>query len=746
MYVGNNDCISKCSAVIQCKETCVSEGAIMRKYPWLCIALSAMLMVANACSDDQSRVEDAVELCGNGRLDVGEACDKELFRDDAKVCSEGQQEVSDAIWKCSDTCEVDESYACASAGCNDGSLGDDEVCDGSLFADNVKVCPDGMEEKDGGVWACTSTCRVDTASVCQKICGNGRLNDGEACDGVVFADGAQVCPDNMNLLESPVWSCSDSCTVNTSKACQRAAGTCAVVDLTTPSSSDSSLKVTNSDGEVVIKVIEQTCVELTGTYDGLVKIKNPNNYDLTVVLNNISITSQSHDGQLKLNNSSLCQGNTYTLELVGQNTIVGSANEAAKKVLKCESNLNITGSGTLDITAKYKTGIGVDDVLTFDGGTVNVTVARTTSNSEKGFGIKVVNGFIMNDGQLNIKARDNMTYYEARGLKVDGYDAVAEDDEDYDEWNTDACQGYGAGKGYIHIHGGKIDIDSDAKAMVAGWKQDEDAVTSSTSDDPTPNIMITGGSIKLTTHTQPRESGNGGGPGGGPGGGRPGQPGSSSSSSSSDTDISPEGLEAKNDIVISGGELLIDATDDAVNAANALTISGGKIVAISANNDAIDSNKSFVISGGLIAALAASSPEQAFDVIEGGSIQYQGGTIIGLGGAQGGGFGGSSGNNDFSLSKGAYVQSAVSSVAGKTFALTASDNTSALAAIKVPSDYSVNGNIMFIHENLVSGTSYALYSNATVTPDASSSWFGDILLDNSGEVSGTTVSSVKATK
>ena len=508
---------------------------------------------------------------------------------------------------------------------------------------------------------------------------------------------------------------------------------CQIIDLSNPSSSSSNVTVnTATAGELVIKVKENVCTRLTGTFDGMVKLKNPNDIDLQVKLDNVTIKSDSYHGQLKFNSSALCKGNTYNVELIGSNTITGAAHEDSKNVLKCESNLAISGSGNLTVNAKYKTGIKVDDVFTMNGGTVNVNVSRTASNSENGFGAKIVNGFIMNGGTLKITANDSMSCYESRGLKVEGYDAVASTDEDYDEWNTTECKGYGAGKGYIKVNGGTIVISSDAKALFAGWDVSEDAVTSSTSDDPIPDVTINGGSLNLTTRATPRDSQGGGGGHGGPGG--------SSNSCGSDNTLAPEGIEAKHGVYIHDGEIVITATDDSINASSKnkseLEINGGKIYALSSNNDAIDSNGTFKITNGLVVAFGASGAEHSLDVIEGGTIYFSGGTIFGL----------AANSETPSATKGSYIVTSVSSPAGKTFALTASNSTNVLGAIKVPSSYSSGTKLMIMQSDLTANSSYNLYTNPTVTLGSGAAWFNDAILDGSATVSGSNPTSVTAGK
>ena len=99
-----------------------------------------------------------------------------------------------------------------------------------------------------------------------------------------------------------------------------------------------------------------------------------------------------------------------------------------------------------------------------------------------------------------------------------------------------------------------------------------------------------------------------------------------------------EGMESKSTLNISGGEVAINAYDDAINASSHLTISGGLVYARATNNDGIDANGNCYIQGGLIYAISASSPEVAIDAnTEGGYKLYvQGGTIVAIGGLESG--------------------------------------------------------------------------------------------------------------
>ena len=126
--------------------------------------------------------------------------------------------------------------------CGDGTLNNDEICDGEAFAKGVQVCPEGMVLKENAVFACTSTCGLDFSKACEvptcngdgsdggsdgegctecakAECGNDVLDGGEICDGVQIREDAKVCPEGMRLLDNAVWECTDSCLLDLTQAC-----------------------------------------------------------------------------------------------------------------------------------------------------------------------------------------------------------------------------------------------------------------------------------------------------------------------------------------------------------------------------------------------------------------------------------------------------------------------------------------------------------------------------------------------
>ena len=110
-----------------------------------------------------------------------------------------------------------------------------------------------------------------------------------------------------------------------------------------------------------------------------------------------------------------------------------------------------------------------------------------------------------------------------------------------------------------------------------------------------------------------------------------------------------EGIESKTNINITGGQVTVNAADDAINSsyndatkgtsgAADLTISGGYVYARSTGNDGLDANGNCYIKGGLIYAIGTTTPEVAIDANseEQKKLYVTGGTIIAIGGLESG--------------------------------------------------------------------------------------------------------------
>lgn len=192
---------------------------------------------------------------------------------------------------------------------------------------------------------------------------------------------------------------------------------------------------------------------------------------------------------------------------------------------------------------------------------------------------------------------------------------------------------------------------------------------------------------------------------------------------------SPEGIEAKSNLVINSGYITVSTTDDALNAGNNIDINGGYIYCISSNNDAIDANGNLTIAGGVLVAIGSREPEGAFDC-DRNTFAITGGTFVGIGGAL-------SEPTENVCTGNAVILGSLTN--GSTMALKADDGTAAFA-FTIPNTY----NIMLLSSPLIeTGGQYTVYSGGTATGDQTfyGLYLGDLGYTQGSAVNSFTVSS-----
>lgn len=129
----------------------------------------------------------ARQPCGNGELDPGEACDGTDLGLPTSNCADYNPSFSGGVISCTNDCQFDTSKCQGTQGaCGDGKINIGEACDGSVLG-SLKSCADYSQSFTAGTLKCTSDCKLDTSG-CTKaqMCGNGKLNTGELCDGTNF--------------------------------------------------------------------------------------------------------------------------------------------------------------------------------------------------------------------------------------------------------------------------------------------------------------------------------------------------------------------------------------------------------------------------------------------------------------------------------------------------------------------------------------------------------------------------------
>jgi hypothetical protein len=405
-------------------------------------------------------------------------------------------------------------------------------------------------------------------------------------------------------------------------------------------------------------------VTITSTLSSAVR------YNLTGTLSGTLTVSSSAACQLYLNGVTisgssgpaltLSQAQKAFIVLAGgtTNTLTDSSSRTSgkKAAFYSEGPAIISGTGTLNVTGNYKHGIFSNDYIRVCGGTINVTVTARDA-------IRSVNGFIFDDGNLTITATGTTTDEESKGIKVEGSETT------------------GTGKGYIVINGGYITITSVSKGITASWDVDEDASTTQTSDDPDPYVVINNGIITVTTTGTPYEY----------------------TSGSTTVSCSPEGIEGKSYLTINSGYIIINTSDDCLNAGEAIAINGGYLYCRSSSNDAIDSNGTMTITGGVIVAIGSDKPEEAFDC-DNNTFTITGGTFVGIAGSTS------------TPTAGTCTQNAVilgSGTSGNTMALVSSAGTVALS-YAIPQSYST---MLLSSPAVASGSQYTVKTGGSASAD-----------------------------
>ena len=417
----------------------------------------------------------------------------------------------------------------------------------------------------------------------------------------------------------------------------------------TVSGSVSGVSVESNAGYVTVNsTVKDMTYLLSGNGTGQLTVYGTNRHQL--ILNSLTLTCQ--DGPA-INNQ--CKKSCFVL-LQGANTLTdgstyATSSEDRKGAFFSEGQIIFSGSGSLNVTGNYKHAIASDDYIQFAESTGSLTLKSTNDGLHANDGIYVDGGtFVINAGSDGVQCDSSIVVNGGQlTISADG-DGIQSDTANIAIYGGAVTISNAGDKGIsafgdILITAGTIRINSVYKCLKAGKKDDYDNIVSAGS------ISISGGDIQAIC-TGTSSSGGWGW-------------GSSSSSS-------PEAIEAKGAITISGGKVYAQSSDDAINAGGDLTISGGYVCAYATNNDGIDANGNLYIKGGLVYAIGASSPELAIDAnSEGGKKLYlSGGTLVAIGGLESGA----------SLSQSCYATSSWSKNAW--YALTVGDD---VFAFKTPS-------------------------------------------------------------
>ena len=488
------------------------------------------------------------------------------------------------------------------------------------------------------------------------------------------------------------------------------------------------LTVTQQGAHVSIAQSSDVASEITYTLSGTStdgEFYMSGNYKATVELNGLTLTNATpvySGAALHIQNGKRINVNVITGT---ENTLVDAAGGSQKGCLYVKGHAEFKQQGTLNVVGNVKHAIKAGEYISLKNATLNVT-------SAVGDGISCNQYFLMESGTINISGTEddgiqcdldgdtataiteehededsgniyieggnitiNCAAIAAKGIKAAGdifisgepvIDVTTSGKGEWDEEDleTKAACGISA-DGDIDISGGTLTLNATGSGG-KGMKCDSiltisgGDITVSTSgglyynNGRTENTNNTGNTdnvssdyysspkgIKAGVKTQVGNSYTYGG----------GMVISGGKVKVTTSGYNGEGIESKNYLNITGGEIYINASDDGINSAQDMTSTDGYIYSHSNNNDGIDANGNIYLNGGLVYAIGSRSPELGIDAnSEGGKKVYvNGGVIIAVGGIE----------NGASYNQPKIQQSSVSS--NTWYTVTSGDNT---IAFKTP--------------------------------------------------------------
>ena len=474
------------------------------------------------------------------------------------------------------------------------------------------------------------------------------------------------------------------------------------------------------------------------TKNGALKIYSDHKYKL--LLNGVDITSQQGPA---INSQSkkriyldLGEGTTNRLTDASiysddSFTLTGVFNEDRKGALFAEGNVILSGYGALVVSGRQRHAIATDGCYyqrpgttvailesykngihangDSDDGTgiyIGGGVVSATIGSAAGKGLKCDMDIVIDGGSIEITTTGN-AYYDSEegdtsssaGIKADGniringgYVYTTSSGSGGKGLNADGSIEVNDGIVEVSTSGGRYSYTSQLTSSPKGIKADGD-------------IRINGGSVSITVTGRSEGS---------------------------------EGLESKSSITFNGGDTVINAYDDAINAASAITVNGGRIYACASNNDGIDSNGTMEIYGGLIIGIGGNAPEAGIDIDRSDMFRVYGGTAIGLGGSL-------QSTPSTASTQNSVAYGGVTLNEGSTLVL-ATDEGTLLWAFDAPRTIS-GATLFFTLPELTTSESYTIYGNSAISSysDIWHGWYYDAIYEGGTSLTTFTPTSVVTT-
>lgn len=365
-----------------------------------------------------------------------------------------------------------------------------------------------------------------------------------------------------------------------------------------------------------ITLSEEGSYTFTGTLnDGMIVVNAEGTDKVQIILDNASITSKTSAALYILEadkvfvtlanktSNKLANGGTFTA--IDDNNIDGA--------VFSKQDLTFNGTGSLTVTSPVGHGIVCKDDLVLAGGTYTISSAS--------------HGLDANDSIRTTQSSFSITA---------GKDGMhAENTED-------------TTLGFVYIKDGTFGISAEGDGISSG--------NSMQINDGSFDIVSGGGSENSSKQTSDSWGNFMGGGMGGPGGGHPGRRTADSSDTTTSTDAisddnstSIKGIKSAGDMLLKGGNFVIDSADDSIHSNASITVNGGTFT-IASGDDAFHADETLAITSGKI------DISESYEGLEGLHIKVTGGDIKlvasddGLnaaGGTDESGYGGTRGGEQF---------------------------------------------------------------------------------------------------
>lgn len=381
---------------------------------------------------------------------------------------------------------------------------------------------------------------------------------------------------------------------------------------TTISLNGNSISVSGSGASAQGSVLT---VKDAGTYvvsgklsDGQIIIEAGEDDTVRLVLNGASLSSSTnapiYAKQAKKIILTLAEGTINTVQ--DGATYTGTSEDEPNAAIFSKSDLTINGAGSLTVKANANNGIGTKDDLLITGGKITVDA--------------------VNDG---LRGRDSIAVKEGTiTVKAGGDGLQANNDEDAD-------------KGWIVLDGGVLNI-------TAG----NDGIQAETI------AQVSGGKLSITTGGGSNNASSASNGQFEPGWGQWKNPEAANTSNTAEETASAKGLKSGEALLIQGGDITIDSSDDSLHSNGQIRIQAGQLN-ISSGDDGVHADTALTVNGGsLTIAKSYEGLESAAIIINEGAIKVtaRDDGLNAAGGNDGSSQGGRPGQNNFSSGGQYYIR------------------------------------------------------------------------------------------